>query len=77
MFAYNVFVWNYRDIAGAKVLVVLCKVCVCTIPAGVDAYPKGSIAVRCPLCKQLRQYRPTEVHKRMLDHRLLRRGYEP
>lgn len=44
------------------IFVVSCKGCVRAVPAGVDKFPKDNIVVYCPLCGDLRQYRPSEVY---------------
>jgi RNase P subunit RPR2 len=41
--------------------VVTCKRCARSIPTGVTAFPKDNVVVRCPLCGELRRYRPSEV----------------
>lgn len=42
-------------------VVVTCKGCRKNISAGVHALPKDNIVVKCPLCGELRRYRPGEV----------------
>ena len=46
---------------GRKQFVVGCKRCCSNVPAGVLEFPFKSIAVKCPLCGELRQYLPSEV----------------
>jgi len=42
--------------------VVQCKLCGRNVPAGVDKFPFNSnTVVRCPLCGEVRRYRPSEV----------------
>jgi hypothetical protein len=42
--------------------VISCKLCRRNVPAGVDAFPRNNIVVRCPLCAELRRYRPSKVY---------------
>jgi len=42
--------------------VVTCKRCRRAIPAGVAAFPRDNLALECPLCGELRRYRPSEVY---------------
>ncbi len=44
-----------------KQFVVNCKDCHRAVPSGVKEFPFQSITVQCPLCGELRQYRPSEV----------------
>jgi RNase P subunit RPR2 len=44
-----------------KQFVVTCKDCHRAVPSGVKEFPFKSIAVTCPLCGELRQYRPSEI----------------
>jgi hypothetical protein len=44
-----------------KLFVVEWKRCRRDVPAGVKALPVQSVVATCPLCVQLRQYRPSEV----------------
>lgn len=48
-----------------EVFVVSCKRCQRRVPAGVTEFPRGNLVVECPLCGELRRYRPAEVY---LDH---------
>lgn len=42
--------------------VVTCKRCERSVPAGVEVYPKDNLTHRCPLCGELRRFRPSEVY---------------
>ena len=44
-----------------KTFVVECKGCKRDVPAGVSEMPSWYIAVRCPLCQDVRRYLPTQV----------------
>ena len=44
-----------------KMFVVSCKRCSRDVPAGVQAFPFASVVVSCPLCGEVRRYRPSEV----------------
>jgi hypothetical protein len=41
--------------------VVACKGCSALVPTASRALPPEAVAVLCPLCKEHRQYRPSEV----------------
>lgn len=45
-----------------RVPVVSCKRCSETIPAQAHTLPKEAVPVSCPLCRERRQYRPSEVY---------------
>ena len=45
-----------------NVYVVTCKKCTRSIPAGTQEFPRGNLVVQCPLCGELRRYRPSEVY---------------
>ena len=47
--------------SGRKTFVITCKRCRCDVPSGREGFPFQSITVECPLCGELRQYRPSEV----------------
>lgn len=47
--------------------VVSCKRCHRAVPSGCDQFPKDNITVECPLCGELRRYRPIEVFLGFLD----------
>ena len=42
--------------------VVNCKRCRHAVPAGVKAFPADNLVIACPLCGELRRYRPSEVY---------------
>ena len=42
--------------------VVNCKRCRRAVPAGVKAFPADNLVIACPLCGELRRYRPSEVY---------------
>lgn len=42
--------------------IVVCKRCRRNVLACVDAFPLNPVAVSCPLCGELRRYRPSEVY---------------
>jgi len=42
--------------------VVYCKQCKRAIPAGLNTFPQTNLVVPCPLCGELRRYRPSEVY---------------
>lgn len=44
-----------------KKFVVECKRCRRDIPSGAAEFPFQPVAVKCPLCGELRQYLPSEV----------------
>jgi hypothetical protein len=46
---------------GRKTFVVTCKRCRRDVPSGREEFPFQSVTVECPLCGELRQYRPSEV----------------
>lgn len=50
--------------------VVTCKRCTRSVSAGVEAFPRENLVVHCPLCGELRRYRPSEVYLGWLDSRL-------
>jgi hypothetical protein len=41
--------------------VVTCKRCARQIPTGVNAFPRENLVVPCPLCGELRRFRPSEI----------------
>lgn len=45
-----------------------CKRCSRDVPSGREEFPFQSIAVTCPQCGELRQYRPSEVFLGRPDH---------
>jgi endogenous inhibitor of DNA gyrase (YacG/DUF329 family) len=47
--------------SGRKTFVVKCKQCGRDVPSGREEFPFQSITVECPLCRERRQYRPSEV----------------
>ncbi len=47
--------------AKPKVFVVACKRCTRHILAGVEKFPVDNIRVDCPLCGEVRRFRPNEV----------------
>jgi hypothetical protein len=51
--------------------VVECKRCRRTVPAGITEWSYSAITVRCPLCGELRQYRPAEVYLGHVDQRVI------
>lgn len=55
---------------AGMVFVVSCKRCARAIPAGVEAWAKDNLVVACPLCGELRRYRPSEIYLGLLDSRL-------
>jgi hypothetical protein len=64
MFAYNSHMGaHYCRLQGPfpTVYVVRCKRCARNVPAGVAEFPINNTVVRCPLCAELRRYRPSEV----------------
>ena len=46
---------------GQKIWVVQCKTCRRDVPARITQAPTSYIPVRCPLCREVRLYLPTEV----------------
>jgi hypothetical protein len=44
-----------------RVSVVACKGCSALVPTAIRTLPLEAVAVLCPLCKEHRQYRPSEV----------------
>jgi len=58
----------WSGIPTRKVFVVCCKRCKRQVPAKVDTFPEGNIVVLCPLCGELRRYRPSEVYLGRADH---------
>jgi NAD-dependent SIR2 family protein deacetylase len=54
---------HYCQLKGPfpTVYVVRCKRCQRNVPAGVTEFPPNSTVVHCPLCAELRRYRPSEV----------------
>ena len=44
-----------------RVFVVCCKRCQREIPSGLEEFPFQSVTIQCPLCGELRRYRPSEV----------------
>jgi hypothetical protein len=55
--------------------VVQCKRCAKSIPAGVTTIPRDNQTVKCPLCAELRRYRPSEVFLGIPDHSLSQGDY--
>jgi len=53
------------------VYVVTCKKCTRSIPAGTQEFPRGNLVVDCPLCGELRRYRPSEVYLGFPDSHLI------
>jgi hypothetical protein len=51
-------------------LVVTCKKYARNTPAGTQEFPCGNSVVDCPLCGELRRYRPSEVHLGFPDSHL-------
>ena len=47
--------------SGRKMFVVTCKQCRRDVLSGRDEFPFQTIAVKCPLCGELRRYLPSEV----------------
>jgi len=47
--------------SGRKMFVVTCKRCRRDVPTGLKEFPFQSITVECPLCSEVRRYRPSEV----------------
>ena len=58
--------------SGRKTFVITCKRCRRDVPSGREEFPFLSIAVECPLCGELRQYRPSEVFLGRPDHLIQR-----
>jgi hypothetical protein len=54
-----------------NVYVVTCKKCTRSIPAGAQEFPRGNLVVQCPLCGELRRYRPSEVYLGFPDSHLV------
>ncbi len=52
----------FGSISTSRVYVVRCKRCQRDVPAGLPAFPPGSVTVLCSLCGELRRYRSTEVY---------------
>jgi hypothetical protein len=50
--------------------VVTCKKCTRSIPAGAQEFPRGNLVLQCPLCRELRRYRPSEVYLGFPDSHL-------
>jgi hypothetical protein len=50
--------------------VVTCKKCARAVPTGVTEWPRINLVVGCPLCGELRRYRPSEVFLGFPDHTL-------
>ncbi len=44
-----------------RIPVVACKGCSALVPTATRSLPPEAVAVLCPLCKEHRQYRPSEV----------------
>jgi len=42
--------------------VVTCKRCQRAVPAGVAEFPANNLTLECPLCGELRRYRPSVVY---------------
>ena len=55
-----------------KTFVVTCKKSRRDVPSGREEFPFQSVAVECPLCGELRQYRPSEVCPGMPDQLVTR-----
>lgn len=70
LFAYNQSM--FPTPSGRKGFVVTCKRCRRDVPAGREEFPFHSIAVACPLCGELRQYRPSEVYLGRPDQLVVR-----
>jgi len=51
----------FGQMSYRKVFVVRCKRCQRDVPGGLEEFPFQSITVACPLCGELRQYRPSDV----------------
>ena len=54
-----------------NVYVVTCKKCTRSIPADAQEFPRGNLVVQCPLCGELRRYRPSEVYLGFPDSHLV------
>jgi hypothetical protein len=59
LFAYTAGM--FQGPSTRKSFVVTCKRCHRDVPAGTREFPFQSISVICPLCGELRRYRPSEV----------------
>jgi hypothetical protein len=70
LFAYNVSM--FPTPSGRKTFVVTCKWCRRDIPSGVGEFPFQSVAVKCPLCGELRRYLPSEVFLGRPDQLVIR-----
>ncbi len=57
---------------GRKTFVVTCKRCRRDVPSGREEFPFQSITVECPLCSEVRQYRPSEVFLGRADQLVVR-----
>ena len=55
-----------------KQFVVTCKDCHRAVPTGAKEFPFQSITVECPLCSEVRQYRPSEVFLGRADQLVVR-----
>ena len=51
----------FGQVLNRKIFVVRCKLCQRDVSAGCEAFPFQSITVECPLCGELRRYRPSDV----------------
>lgn len=53
---------NNRNRVRHTIYVVQCKRCHRNVLAGVENFPTDNIVVDCPLCGDLRRYRPGDVY---------------
>lgn len=44
-------------------LVVRCKGCSRQVTAGIRSIPDNAVVISCPLCKEPRRYRPSEIYE--------------
>ena len=56
---------------------VHCKKCGENIPAPVGTMPDSWIVARCPLCREIRHYLPSEIFRGKLSHKQSARGARP
>ncbi len=65
---------SFHGAPARLALVVRCKGCHRQVTAGIESIPDNALAILCPLCKEHRQYRPTEIFEGRLALELIQGG---